>query len=749
MEQTAGCRGDRGDRGDRATLTDSSIMEQTAGCRGDRGDRGDRATLRDSSIMEQTAGCSRDRSTRRERFDCLTDAYRCFLMGSCPSRSAADLACVILSGVCGPVPGEEEDREYASSVELSCISVTLVDKMTSTLTSRSLSPAVTSYCVDILTVLFQDMDLMSQLILLFQTEDQIISHLAAKTLSTCVFYQLYRSGLVSPVWQQKCVQVLYSSAPGPELDCCLWSLTEVLKRLLKGAHQEILVKLLAALDSSLSAVCSKFLPEEREEVGQCSVDLTSSSRRWGTTFCLLLDLLEVLTASSLMCGAGVCLKSQRITHLRSSALLTTISGSSQYFVKKRALLLLKRAVLQKAGEDWALGEVPFTGLKYEHFNSDMSTLAQSVLTAVATDWLQSVQVESASFFGGTRHVRDEEGQKPDCVMLRAVSLLLLKSMELHIQTAGRTGADSAKEVYRYLQSLWGFLRRCSVQLTEVTHGCCWVSLLFGEQDDDMMEAAKALFSIFLHHRLCSGLDDFALSEAACASGCNPHCHFLLLLQSISFDHSILLDFLISTETCFLEYFVRYLKYLTADWRGFTAACGRIGSPDCHLSLQQSLPASCAGDMIKVTNKGEPDPVEYSSFVQPTGVLSPVSLAAGFHLVEYDSSDQSDPEDMDVSQDEPGLSVPPVTIRQKQYESSDSEPNTPLERRPEGPSLPVLQSEQTSCPNMSGQVTCETLVRAVLCMSELRLVVTRLQTKKLFPYNPSSLLKLLAQVENCS
>ncbi|KAM6950167.1 protein Lines homolog 1 [Lycodopsis pacificus] len=704
--------------------------------------------------MERIAS-SRDRSTTRERVDCLTDAYRCFLTGSCPSQRAVDVAGLILSGVCGLVP-EDGARSLSelchdSSVELTCLSLTLVERITSRLTSRSLSPAVTLYCVEILVVLFQDLDLMSHLIHQFQTEDQIISHLAAKTVSTCVFYQLHQSGTISPVWQQKCVQVFYSSPSGPELDACLWSLTEVLKRLLKGAHQDILGKLLAALDSSLCALCSKFLPDGRKEETQCLVDVTSS-RRWGTTWCLLLDLLEVLTASTLTCGAGVCLKSQRMTHTHSSALLTAVSCSSQYFVKKRVLLLLKRALLQKAGEDWALGGS--TGLRHKHFHSDMNMLAQSVLTAVTTDWLQSVQVESASFFGGTRHVGGEEGQKPDCVMLRSVSLLLLKSMELHIQTAG---VDSATEIDCYLQDLWGFLRRCSVQLTEAPHRCCWVSLLFGDQDDDMMEAAKALFSIFLHHRRCSGLDELAVLEAACASGCNPHCHFLLLLQSISFDHSILLDFLISTETCFLEYFVRYLKYLSADWRGFTAACGTISLPDCHLSLQQSPTASAGGA----------DQVEVSSCVQPTGVISPVGttrLAAGFHLVEYDSSDQSDPENMEVSPEEPGpsacekgrfsaldvkqeLSGPPLPIRHRQYESSVYKPNSTLERRQEGPSL---QSEPTSsCPTVPGQLTCGSLARAALCLSELREVVTRLQTKKLFPYNPSSLLKLLAQVQNCS
>lgn len=52
----------------------------------------------------------------------------------------------------------------------------------------------------------------------------------------------------------------------------------------------------------------------------------------------------------------------------------------------------------------------------------------------------------------------------------------------------------------YLQKLWGFLKRHSVQLREESHLCCWISLLFGEQDDDMMEAAKALLSIFLYYR---------------------------------------------------------------------------------------------------------------------------------------------------------------------------------------------------------------------------------------------------------
>lgn len=227
------------------------------------------------------------------------------------------------------------------------------------------------------------------------------------------------------------------------------------------------------------------------------------------------------------------------------------------------------------------------------------------------------------------------------------------------------------------------------------------------------------------------MDEFAVLETACASGFNPHCHFVLLLQSMSFDYSILLDFLISAETCFLEYFVQYLKCLRDDWQGFAAACGRITMSDCCLSQQKKLGA----DRSTLKCKGEPDKVESGSCViPPAGRLG---MASELRLVEYDTSDESDSENTVESV---------CALNGKQYKSTAL-----LSPRPEGLLQPVLQSEETSRANMaslSWQLTGEISVRAVHCLSQLREVVTRLHTKKLFPYNPSSLLKLLAQVESC-
>ncbi|XP_007568290.1 protein Lines homolog 1 [Poecilia formosa] len=628
----------------------------------------------------------------------LSHCYRALLGGICPKLSGGEVARLLFSGVCGQVPERDTQEGAETAWELIAFSLTLLRKICCGLSAQSLDGAVRGPWRDILSLLFDPMDLMSQLVLHFQSEDQVISHLAAKSASVCVLYLISTSGTVNPVWQKQCVQAFSSSPPGPELDACLWSLTEVVKKLLKQSHQVLLAEVVAAFDCSLTALCSKLLPEERTEV-----DFSGS---WRTTFCLLLDLLEVLTASGFICGAGLNLRSQRIPAVQSAALLMTVSCCSDYFVKKRILLLLKRVLLQKLGEDWSLEGVALYVREHKDLRADRCVLAQCVLQAVAADWLQSLQVERAVFFGG----REKEGLKPDGSMLRAVSLVLLKSVELHLQTAAAAGVDRTSEADSYLQSLWSWLRRLDVSQTEVSHSCSWISLLFGEQDDDLMEAASASLPIFLSYRRCSGWDGYSVLEAACASGCNPHCHFVLLLQSLSFDHSILLDFLISSETCFLEYFVRYLKYLREDWQGFAAACS-------HRNVKRLADAHGS---------------------EPGGSVPPLegsSSGIGLRLVEYDSSDESNEETSDGHK-QSQTTVALMTDRSSKLKTK--------------PSLSVIQSEKV-CPTAAAVLEEETLNvldRAVFCLSELRQVVTRLQTKQLFPYNPSSLLKLLTQVENC-
>ncbi|KAM9832175.1 protein Lines homolog 1 [Neosynchiropus ocellatus] len=610
-----------------------------------------------------------------ECLELLTECFRRFESSSRPGRSVAVLASVIHSAV-----SRAEAGEYCHGNELPCISLTLVEKMVSGLAAQNLAPELTSYCEELVEVLFRHMDLMCAIVHSFHSPDQVVSHLAAKAASSYVSYQLHTSGTLSQAWRQACDRSFLTSDPSSELDACMWSLTAVLKRLLKGSRQDLMVKVLETLDASVCVVCSRFLPLEQD-----SVHVMDHSR-WAATFCVLLNLLEALTASAALHTSGI--KSQRLTHIHSSPLLKTIIRCSQYSVKKSALLLLKRVLLQKPGEEWLSGGALLSGVKNGH-HQDARVLAQSVIQAVTTGWLQSVEVRAGSFFGGTCLSSE---QRKDCVMLRAVSVILLKATEVHIEAGAPSGSPGVAPVLENLQTLWNFLRQQDVQMQEVSHSCSFLTLLFMEQDDDLMEAAASLLSIFLHCRTSIGPDS-SEGHDACVSGCNPHCHFLLLLHSISYDHSILLDFLISMETCFLEYFVRYLKYLLSDWQGFTQACRKISSQS-NCSARTPLAVKMDSGCSKLTHSVDP----------------------GIRLVEYESSEESDLEDMEVTQGSGPFPGAGASIAE-QREQSD------------------------------GQVSCRTVAQAVDCLCQLREVVARLHAKKLFPYNPSSLLRLLTEVGN--
>ncbi|XP_053741663.1 protein Lines homolog 1 isoform X1 [Synchiropus splendidus] len=583
----------------------------------------------------------------------LTGCFTSLQSSSCPRQRVAELASAVHSAA-----SRAEAGEYCHGNELRRLSLTLVEKMVSSLAARSSTAQLASYCEELTRLLFGRMDLMCPIVDSFRSPDQIVSHLATKAASSYVSHQLHTSGTVSQAWLQACQHAFLTSDPSSELDACLWSLTSVLKKLLKGSHPDLAVKLLEMFDTSVCVVCSRFLPLEQESVPMME------HRHWSTTFCTLLNLLEALAASAALCTSDVCLQSQRLTHVHASSLLTTVTRCSQYRVKKPALLLLKRVLLQKPGEEWLSG-----GVRNARRSQDVQLLAQSVLRAVTAGWLQGLEVRTGSFFGGTCQSLE---QKKDYVILRAVSVVLLKAAEVHIEAgAPSAGSPGVAPVLETLQTLWHFLRQQGVEMQEVGHSCCFLTLLFVEQDDDLMEAAASLLSIFLHCRTSIGPGS-GEGRDACESGCNPHCHFLLLLQSISYDHSILLDFLISMETCFLEYFVRYLKYLLSDRQGFTQACRKM--------IPQVDSPTRTRPVVKMA----------ATSYKQTGGVDP-----GIRLVEYDSSEESDAEVMEVSQG-------------------------------------------------SSPVSCRTLARTVDCLWQLREVVTRLHAKNLFPYNPTSLLRLLTE-----
>lgn len=63
-----------------------------------------------------------------------------------------------------------------------------------------------------------------------------------------------------------------------------------------------------------------------------------------------------------------------------------------------------------------------------------------------------------------------------------------------------TGTRCALDVQPFLMELLAFLQQQVIQVQAVTHLCSWILVVFADQDDDLMESAKVLVTLYLHQR---------------------------------------------------------------------------------------------------------------------------------------------------------------------------------------------------------------------------------------------------------
>lgn len=271
-----------------------------------------------------------------------------------------------------------------------------------------------------------------------------------------------------------------------------------------------------------------------------------------------------------------------------------------------------------------------------------------------------------------------------------------------------------------------------------------------------------------------------------AGGYNPHCIFLFFLEKIAFDSTVLLDFLISSETCFLEYLVRYLKLLGKEWHQFVGVCNHFDTrhgtshPVCSVEPPHGEKQSCVtGESLQnavcetepqtemslapshncpvfTARQGDNGAAEWSRSDSLAGADSASPLGSLQSLVNYDSSGDSE-----VESDGKGC-----LVNTKQLPSDNEDE---VRRRGTGcscrgddgnaPTPEVSPPKPKGC-HTSSCWTCMApsddiaplsvmLYKSTKCLEELQEAVSRLQRRNLFPYNPSALLKLLSHVEKMS
>ncbi|KAM9275617.1 protein Lines homolog 1 isoform 2-T3 [Morus bassanus] len=663
------------------------------------------------------------------------------------------------------------------------LQLTLVKMMVAKAESQEIEFNMRQKYCEIFVLLLKEAKIDSKLISLLSSYDQLLSHMASKSLASVVYFQLREENALNVTWLTFSLKTLLGFPVNTHVAECLWTLTTIIKDILNDKvlpKAGILKKLLAPLDAVLEGFYNSILFHHFD-----SHHYTSPYSEAANNLIGFIDLLEALLASRI--ELELPLGCQRVLFLKVSYVLNLISSTIHYLFKKKFIMLLKKCVLYKSREDAKSGS-PF--LQNPSLREDMLALSDAVLQVVNLTWLNQIPLgEKSSYFGGSEAAPGGSDQ----TVLRALSLIVLKALEFKFQNSA-TEAEIKGDFQSSMSQLLTFWRshlKSSPQSHPVVHHCEWLSLIFIEQDDDMWEAAKALLLIYLkfdrlRHDAAANLsqkEEETWNFLTHASGYNPHCIFLFFLEKIAFDSTVLLDFLISSETCFLEYLVRYLKLLRKDWHQFVDVCNHLDTkhdtfesissakPPCQEKqscMTESLQNACCEPepqtlislasshkyLVFTTEQGDSEVAESNQSNSLICTDSTSLLGPHRSLVNYDSSEDSELESdgkecLVNTKQVPLNNEEEMRIRETSCSYADDRQNTLKSEV-----LPLKQngSNTSSCLN-SAASSCNTiplrimLYKSTKCLEELQKAVSRLQRRNLFPYNPSALLKLLSHVEN--
>ncbi|XP_028679194.2 protein Lines homolog 1 isoform X1 [Erpetoichthys calabaricus] len=674
-------------------------------------------------------------------------------MNVCRNTESSDICDPPLSRLQGVLDSSmSHHHQETRQNEKLWLQLSLIEMLSSTVVSNITEKTRQEGGTEVLRILLTEMNLMAKLTSMFEDHEKLSSHLSMKCASSVVLYEIYTNNVFDDVWIQMCMETMKTGVCSKALYGCLWSLTAVIKGIIKGRFgdkRSILKDLFITFDPVFNSLYYAIL-------SQCHRDTSVNS------VCLIsfFSLLEAMTATAL--HFSLLQTSPRLLFLQAPAVLQIIDSPVQYLVKKTMLLLVKRCLLRKAGEDFMNIEVKPLLRTTDDVNDNLYTMADAILQSLSSGWLQQVPICShPCYFGGSEVLgKNAMEGKPDLIMLRAVSLIILKSLAYKTSKPSETGLLIAVDTVDSCQHLSHLLKFVMKHLPPqlLHHSCAWVSVVFMEQDDDMIEAANSLLAIYLHFRRVNDSHPKSFLQPNHDYGCNPHCLFVLFLRAVSFDHAVLLDFLISAETCFLEYFIMYLKLLKGECQEFYNTCCFCDNVPCE-KYSNTLPLISCHDKKATTS-----PINLGFRVK-----QPEQNETAFPLIQSfpgaKSFEHLSPKKFS-SQEYPSCeNVKPLTFPLVDYESSDEsdidfECLESTERHNHGNDNRttcqlVEETDQREClPSSSSEVkmshSCakqrSTFYKSIRCLVELREAIIRLQRKNLFPYNPSALLKLLLQIE---
>lgn len=169
----------------------------------------------------------------------------------------------------------------------------------------------------------------------------------------------------------------------------------------------------------------------------------------------------------------------------------------------------------------------------------------------------------------------------DRTLLQKLVLLVLKSVAVSVREMRCDSSDSSmdstgheaisdmkvieRNLRKVLKKLETFMKN-QMEFHPETHFGKILIDLFGDQDDYLIESMVCTLDVVIGFTI----RNHEFPELV--SMLNPVFIFLEFLYMIKHGSNLLLDLLVSNETCFLLYLLRFLKYIRGNWSMFTTSC---------------------------------------------------------------------------------------------------------------------------------------------------------------------------------
>ncbi|XP_070214242.1 protein Lines homolog 1 isoform X2 [Bos mutus] len=571
----------------------------------------------------------------------------------------------------------QRHSQMSSTREIMLLQLTVIKVMITRILSVETEFHAKEKYRDIIKILLKSSDIESQLTCMFQNSEKLLSHMAAKCLALILYFQLKEKITLSNSWISFCQKNISEYSESNKVVYCLWILTFVIKEIFKDTSSqktEILKQFLTPFDTLFEAFYKSLLSQHFE-------NHQDASKLINSLICFL-ELLELLIASRIYLKLHYTC--QRILFLKPSCVFDVITWPIQAFVKRKLIIFIKKCLLCKVGEDLCRGSVPTFMPPDNPLDVDLLALASAVLQAVDLGLLRTLSVRGkCSCFGGGEVLAGyEHDAGPDHVILRALSLLIIRSLEIKFQNC--SSANEMKVDYqRFMSELLTFLKP-HLQPSLQSHNLCeWLSRVFIEQDDDMLEAAKALLGIYLKlTRNSNSAEASPLAVVGSHTDAHSWVSWASAASSEPLNHGVTLE-------------------------------------KAHTKLQANCLSTPGASQSLVDYDSSDDSEEGS-----TSLCLVNSRLTSSHQ-----------EAMKKTQDTFGASG-------DKKELSPESQSRPLVTEESNTLFSVYCGIAPN--NTASEVGIS--YRTVKCFEELQGAIYRLQKKNLFPYNPTALLKLLKHIE---